>query len=674
MSFLLPLFLVGLGALAIPVAIHLIQREKKQIIAFPSLMFVRRVPYESVRRRKIRHWALLAMRLAALALIVAAFARPFVRGSLSATTGGAREVVVLLDRSYSMGYGDRWSRAQAAARQVIDGLGAADRASLVLFGTGAEVMLQSIDDRARLTAAVAAATPGAEATRYAPALKVAGTIAVESTRPRKEVVLISDFQKNGWAPTDDQRLPAGTAFSPVSVGDVEAPNLSVAPVAVRRGRFEGQERVTVTGGVTNRGATPATGVTLTLEIDGRAAETARMDVAAQAAASHVFAPVTITPAGLRGVVRIADDALAADNAFHFVLRETRPIAVLLAGPSGRAPDDTYLRRALAIGEAPRFEVVATPLDAVTDDALARAQVVIVNDAPLGDAAIARLLGFAERGGGVLLVAGSRASWPQGAALPGTLADPIDRSRAAGRVSGVEFGHAIFAPFRAPRSGDFSSVRVYGYRRLTAAPDSRVLARFDDGQPALVERAVGRGRVLVWTSGLDLAWNDLALKPVFLPFVHQVVRTLATFQERPTAITVGQVAALDRRPEGSPSRVALEPSGRRVPLDPARGDALEVTAPGFYEVRPEGQGQAPETVVAANVDLTESDLAGVDPAEIATVVAGNSTAQAAAGSAVEPPRDEVTEQSQRLWWYLLLAGMLLLIAESLVASRMSKAAT
>ena len=64
MAFLLPFFLAGLAALAVPVAIHLIQREKKQIIAFPSLMFVRRVPYESVRRRKIRHWALLAMRLA----------------------------------------------------------------------------------------------------------------------------------------------------------------------------------------------------------------------------------------------------------------------------------------------------------------------------------------------------------------------------------------------------------------------------------------------------------------------------------------------------------------------------------------------------------------------------------------------------------------------------------
>jgi hypothetical protein len=671
-SFLLPLFLVGLGALAVPVFIHLIQREKNQIIAFPSLMFVRRVPYESVRRRKIRHWALLAMRLLALALIVAAFARPFIRGSAAAITSGAREVIVLIDRSYSMGYGDRWSRAQAAARQVIDGLGAADRASVVLFGTGAEVVLQSIDDRGRLTAAIAAATPGAEATRYGPALKVAGTIAAESSRPRREVVLITDFQKNGWAPTDDQRLPAGTTFTPVSVGDLDTANLSVTPAAVRRARFEGQERAVVTGGVANRGTAPASGVTLALEIDGRVVETAKIDVAPQAAVSHAFAPVTIPPAGLRAVVRIADDALAADNAFHAVVRETLPIDVLLVGPAGRAADDTYLRRALAIGDAPRFEVATATVDGLTDEALGRADVVMVNDAPLGDAVVARLAGFAERGGGVLVVAGSRASWPQGPTMPGLLADPVDRSRAAGRLGGVEFGHAIFAPFRAPRSGDFSSVRVYGYRRLAPAADARVLARFDDGQPALVERPIGPGRLLVWTSSFDLVWNDLALKPVFLPFVHQIVRTLATFQDRPAALTVGQVAALDRRTGAAPARVAVEPSGRRVPLDPERGDVLELTQPGFYEVRAEGQEQAAETVVAANVDLTESDLSGVDPAEVTAVVAGPGGAAAAAGAA-EAPRDEVTEQSQRLWWYLLLAGMLLLIAESLVASRMSKAA-
>src|SRR5918993_3223253 len=107
MSFLAPLFFVGLAALAIPVVIHLIQRERKHVVAFPSLMFVRRIPYQSVKRRRIRHWSLLLLRLAALALIVAAFARPFLRGTtLAASAEGARDVVVLLDRSYSMGHGD----------------------------------------------------------------------------------------------------------------------------------------------------------------------------------------------------------------------------------------------------------------------------------------------------------------------------------------------------------------------------------------------------------------------------------------------------------------------------------------------------------------------------------------------------------------------------------------
>src|SRR6267142_4044583 len=125
MTFLTPLFLVGLGAIAIPVLIHLIQREKKRVIEFPSLMFVRRIPYQSVRRRRIRHWALLMLRAAAVALIVLAFARPFFRRDAAAiaATGGAREVVILLDQSASMGYGDHWQKAREAARSVVSGLG-----------------------------------------------------------------------------------------------------------------------------------------------------------------------------------------------------------------------------------------------------------------------------------------------------------------------------------------------------------------------------------------------------------------------------------------------------------------------------------------------------------------------------------------------------------------------
>ncbi len=578
MGFLVPLFFAGLAALAVPVLVHLIQREKNTVVAFPSLMFVRRVPFESVRRRKIRHWALLALRLLALALIVTAFARPFVRGSAAALTGGAREVVVLVDRSYSMGYGTRWTRAQDAAQGLVDALAQGDRASLVFFDSGAEVALQSVDDRSRLSAALAAATPGAQTTHYSPALRVAGTIVSESTRPRREVVLISDFQQLAWTPSDDDRLPAGTVVTAIAITDTDTRNLSVTPVALRRTRFEGQERVTVTGGVTNRGTEPAEGATLALELNGRVVETVRVSAAPLASASATFAPITLTPEPIRAVVRLADDALAADNAFHFVLAPTRPVAVLLASGSGRAADDTYLRRALGIGESPRFDVTATTVDQLTDAALAGARVLIVHDAPLDDAVAGRVLRFAERGGGVFLIAGSRAAWPQAAGFPGTLAAAVDRTRGeSGRLGGLEFGHAVFAPFRAARSGDFSSVRIYGYRRLTVADSAQILARYDDGLPALVVNPAGRGRIMAWTSSVDLGWNDLALKPVFLPFVHQVVRTLSGFEERPTALTVGQVATPEtpadpRDPTGGGGARRRAHSARGRPRRRVRGGA------------------------------------------------------------------------------------------------------
>src|SRR6476646_12235262 len=102
MSFLSPFLLAGLGAIAVPIVVHLIQRERKRVIEFPSLMFVQKIPYQSVRRRRIRHWYLLLMRALAIAFIVAAFARPFLPARAAAAlaaTGGTREVVILLDQS-----------------------------------------------------------------------------------------------------------------------------------------------------------------------------------------------------------------------------------------------------------------------------------------------------------------------------------------------------------------------------------------------------------------------------------------------------------------------------------------------------------------------------------------------------------------------------------------------
>jgi hypothetical protein len=130
-SLLAPWFLAGLVAIGVPIAVHLINRERKTVVPFPSLMFLQRVPYRSVRRQKLRHLLLFALRCLALILFVAAFARPFFARTPAVAVAGAREVVILLDRSYSMGYAGRWKAAQDSARAVVRGIGPRDRATHV---------------------------------------------------------------------------------------------------------------------------------------------------------------------------------------------------------------------------------------------------------------------------------------------------------------------------------------------------------------------------------------------------------------------------------------------------------------------------------------------------------------------------------------------------------------
>src|SRR5882757_7973029 len=258
MAFLTPVFLLGLSAIAIPVLIHLIQRERKRVIEFPSLMFVRRIPYQSVRRRRIRHWALLLMRAAAIALIVAAFARPFIhQGNVAAAAGGgAREIVILLDQSASMGYGDHWTRAKDAARTVVRGIGSDDRATLVLFNKNAEENMRATADRTRLEGAVGAAKVGSGATRYGPALKLAESILSRSPLKRRETMLISDFQKAGWSGSEEVHFPEGMTLGTVSVASAATANLAVPSVTFGRTSFSGQERIAVTAGLSNKGDAP----------------------------------------------------------------------------------------------------------------------------------------------------------------------------------------------------------------------------------------------------------------------------------------------------------------------------------------------------------------------------------------------------------------------------------
>jgi Aerotolerance regulator N-terminal/von Willebrand factor type A domain len=674
MNFLAPLFLVGLAGLAIPVILHLIQKERKNVVHFPSLMFLRRIPYQSVQRRRIRHWFLLFMRLAALALIVLAFARPFLRRTeIAASASGARETVVLLDRSYSMGYGGKWTQALAAAQSAINGLTASDRASVVFFTSNTEVALRSAADKGRLQAALAGLEPAAGATRYGPALKLAGSILSESALPRREAILISDFQRGGWQGSDGVRLPDGAVLTPVAISDSGKVNLAIAPVTLQHTEFQGQQRITVTTGAVNHTDSEAS-ADISLEIGGRGIQTRRLTIAPRGSASTTFDPVTVAEQNVRASVRLADDALLRDNVFHFVVSPEEPISVLVAErPGAQRNSSLYLMRALAVSETPKINAASRQADSVSSEDLARARVVMLNDAPIAQNTAERLKAFVEGGGGVFVALGERASWPASAdILPGVPGPPVDRTRGpAARLGALEYGHPLFEVFRGPRTGDFASARFYGYRSVTPAANIKTLARFDDGQPALMERRLGTGRVLMWTSTLDTDWSDLALKPVFVPFVHRVIRYLGAYSEPKPWRTVGDVVdpGLQAPTRGSDvSRVALTPGGQRISLDGDGPEVLELSEQGFYEFRAQGRDSDPPIVVASNVNLTESDLSPVDPQEIVAAAMGRAGVQAAGETA--PPSDEAQESAQRVWWYLLFAGLLLLGAESIVASRMT----
>ena len=679
MSFLAPLLLLGLGAIAIPVMVHLIQRERKRVVEFPSLMFVQKIPYQSVRRRRIRHWFLLLMRAAAIALIVAAFARPFFpRGAAAALAagGGSREIVVVLDQSASMGYGDHWERARAEASRALGSLGVGDKATLIVFSRNAEESIRATNDRGRLEAALNTAALTSGATRYGPALKLAESILAASTLQRREAILISDFQKSGWTGSEDVHFGEGVTLTPVTIDSGTTANLAVPSVTFARSSFSGQERITVTAGVANKSPEAAASVPVSLEIEGRVLETQSVAVGANASASVTFAPFTLTDPSVRGVVKAGSDAFPADNTFDFVLTPDQQVSLLVVDSGTDADSSFYLKKALAIGTTPAFQVESVPAGRVTPQMLENRSAVILNDAMLPPGlAGGALKRFVEQGGGLLVVMGDRSNWPASEVdlLPGVPGGVVDRREGAGATIGLDYSHPVFEVFKAPRSGDFSAIRVLRYRAIEPGPADRILARYDDGGVAAAERRVGSGRVIAWTTSLDDSWNDLPIKPVYLPLVHQIVRHLSQYEPQSYWSTVGQVIDLSAALRGRADRVVVTPAGERVRVAATEPGILELTEHGVYEVRAASNPSGKADRLAVNLDPAESDLSPLDPNELVAAVTGKAMQTAApSGEAPAEMTAEEAERRQGIWWYLLLGGLALLGAELAVANRLSRA--
>ncbi len=693
-SLLAPLFLAGLVALVIPVLIHLSQKTRKDAIPFPSLMFLSKVPYKEVRRQRIRNWLIFLLRSAVIVGLVGAFSRPLLRNSAAGplSLADARELVIMLDRSFSMAYGDRWERSLGAARELISGLGPEDRATLIIFSDRATALRPPGRDPTSLGTLLSRVAPSHGATRFGAPIELAAQVLGESELLRREAVMISDLQRVGWDEEMDVKLPPGTRLRIVNTGASDLQNVAVADVTFDRNARGALERVTVSARIANVGPDPASDVPVALEIEGEPTATRRVTLSGHEATTVRFPEVVLPEREVRGVVRAGDDRLPVDNVFRFLLSPGQSIHVLvLQHPAARPDAGLYLERALSVGSSPPHRVVVKRVTEFVAADLVGQAVVILNDVPFPSGAGGRALQtFLESGGGILSTAGQRAGAELWGAGPGLVAavtagQLIDRLRdRGGTLSITDYDHPAFELFNSPRSGDFSRARFFSYRRIAQPDSATVIARFDDGGIALAEIAVGSGRLLVWTSDLTGSWNDFPLQPVFLPFVHRVVRYLADYVPERPSYTVGEVVDLaeylgvpDPRQAGEPLAqddqeiVVSTPSGTRsVETLAANQTLLRLEEQGFYEFRRLSGDRESLHSLAVNVDPVESDLTPLDAEEFASAVTALGDGSEASGlAAVLSPSER--ERRQGLWRYLLVLVLVALVTESVISNRVTR---
>jgi len=695
LSFLAPLFFAGLAALAIPLWVHLTHRQKANVVHFPSLMFVQKVPFKSMRRQQIRHWFLFLLRCAALALLVLAFSRPFFdRASAAATlTSANREVVILIDNSASMAYGNRWQRARSAARDVIDSLSASDRASLVFFSDAAQLAVRSTPEPSVLIGSLEALEPTNRGTRYAPAIGIAQQLLAESDMPAKEVVLITDYQRAGFDPDQSVQLPEGTLLNGIDVAEDPSSNLSVATLTLQREVADGAEQFIVNARLVNQGEEPFDEVPVTLRIDDEEVETRVVSLEPESATGVAFSPRSLGNAAIRGAVLAGSDELPGDNTFYFMINPGETLNVLvLENARAQDTDSFFYERALSVGTRPAFRVTRKPIAQLQASDLTGIDTVVINDAPFPSGGVGSALReFVEAGGGLVVALGElvRPGGWQGAdaaaLLPSFDVNPVDRyADSGGALASFDRNHAVFELFRTPRSGDFTATKFYRYWSVEPGDDDVVLASFDDGSPALVTRAVGSGRVVVWPTSLDRFWNELATQPVFVPFVHRVTEYAAGYQEAEAWYTVGggvRLAALQQLqiPDGSDVAVTSPDGGERDlvatalaagSVDPeAITDRIDLDEAGFYALSWSAGDNDYDVSLAANLDRGESDLSKLDPEELAAALSyrGGRAGDLDLSSQVTAADREA---SQSWWWYLLILVFVILAAETAVSNRLS----
>jgi hypothetical protein len=690
-----PALWIGATALAAPLVVHLLTRSTTRVIPFPSLVFLHAARASRSQVHKLRHWIMLLLRTLALAALLLAFLKPVGLSGAAAARSDPNQpaaVVVVLDVSASLDYREDgvagFSRARAAAERVLRELPAGHQANLVLAGLTPRPSLPAPSaNRTALARDLEQAAVTGERCDAPAALAEAVRELRGLDKFRKEIVLISDFQRSNWAAVDYANVPADVQLVFLPVSEQPMVNVALTELILQPSAPSAGEPVDVTCTLRNDTAEERS-IPLRLRAGDGFEVTRTVRVRAGESASETIRLAAGQPGLLTGEAHIPDDALAADNTRYFAVAiGDRPRVTVLS-------DDAHpllpLGRLLAAAvnpmpvdkPGPAFVVTARSRDGL-GAALPGDQTLVLGGLGELDAARAgRLLDFLRQGG--------RALWflhaPSDAAALAQLEkqsagdflapyrvtswrqDAPDLTNSEGRLATANFDHPALRRFR--DAAELNEIRFHR-RAVTERVNGagQVLLRYRDGGIGLTTHVIGAGQLLVANFSPAPDASDLARRTLYLPLLHELLRSLRA--SAPAAEGCGIGAPCSTLLHGIGPQEALtclDPDGKRVQASFAlRGSEALVALPaatraGLQRIESGGKLRG---CVAVNLDKRESEAAVLSAGQLQELAAKARRNAAVAQASDLRAVDEV-RAGRPLWpWALLLALGFLATEQALV---------
>lgn len=705
------------ASLAIPVIIHLVYRRKATPMPFSTLEFLRMVDQRVARRQRLKELLLLCVRLLLLAALVGALEKPMLRAS---ALGGAHvptTVAIVLDNTHSMravhGGTTCFQRARAAATDILDGLtgeGARGEHSAVvlLFDSPDDVPPKPSTDLTRLRSWLGEMECGYGTGELSGPLRRALQSLEHSTNPRKEIYIITDMQKLCWSKALSEVAPSVPADVPLFLVDVGG-NIG-NNLALTKADFG--LKVNVIGAPSNLFCTVTnTGPRgqqkeLSFHLEGQKLDSRKVSLAPGGQLSAVFTHAFTEKRCYSGYVELSADELGPDNRRYFTTRihEKVPVLVVNGSPSSIPFEDEvfYLNLALSARRSGQQSLSPVHTDIISEGEFFKrhlesyACVVLANVARLDERWAQRLRHYVIAGGGLVIFTGSQldpASYNvalgAGDAGAGILPARLGALKSVGtgedaffHVRRVDVKHPVFRNII--DEIDLSAVQVSRLFAAEVAPDDGAATLIElDGGPLFIERRVGSGAVVLCTSSCTLEWNNLVLRPFFLPLIHEFVYYLGNAAGGEADVPVGMAYKLRVTETQDPVEVEFygpaKEEGEQKPLavvksavDGGLNAAVfsDTSEPGIYRARYRVGDEWREREFAVNVEPSESDLDRVSQEateELLTVKDLTFVREPESLAQIVRRRRE----GLPLWDYLLLATIILAVGESFVANVLLK---